>query len=64
VPNLSNAIYQQLGFSCDFNELTQASCNPAFAQHSCWGDLPANLNLNKAQPVFTQLELSSVVTDS
>ncbi len=64
VPNLSNAIYQQLGFSCNFNELTQLSAAPVFAQHSRWGHLPANLNLNKARPVFTQLELSSVVSDS
>ena len=57
-------MYQQLGFSCDFNKLNQLSSNFAFAQHSRWGDLPANLNLNKARPVFTQLELSSVVTDN
>lgn len=58
VPNLSNDIYQQLGFDLDFNN-TQINTSEMFARHSQWGQLKANQNLNKARPVFSQLELSS-----
>ncbi len=59
VPNLSNDIYDQLGFTIDFNALPQKESQAIFAKHSQWGELTANQNLNKARPVFTQLELSS-----
>ena len=59
VPNLSNDIYDQLGFTIDFNALPQKESQANFAKHSQWGELTANQNLNKARPVFTQLELSS-----
>ena len=57
VPNLSNDIYQQLGFDLDFNNNTH-NTSEIFARHSQWGQLRANQNLNKARPVFSQLELS------
>ena len=59
VPNLSNDIYEQLGWEIDFNSLDKDNSAAIFAQHSDWGRLRANQNLNKARPIFTQLELSS-----
>lgn len=59
IPNLSNDIYHQLGFDLDFNENNQINDSAIFAEHSQWGQLTANLNLNKARPIFSQLELSS-----
>jgi methionyl-tRNA synthetase len=57
IPNLSSDIYQQLGFSVDFNNQTQVNQTACFVQHSQWGQLPANQNLQKARPVFSKLEL-------
>ena len=57
VPNLSNAIYQQLGFVIDFNQLLQFSAIAPFSQHAGWGDLPANQTLSQPQPIFARLEL-------
>ena len=57
IPNLSNAIYQQLGFVIDFNELMQFSEIAPFSQHSSWGGLPANQTLSQPQPIFVRLEL-------
>jgi methionyl-tRNA synthetase len=58
VPNLSNDIYRQLGFFCDFNHKTPGDRNSDFfKQHSTWGRLSANKNLGKAQPIFSKLEL-------
>ncbi len=59
IPNLSNDIYQQLGFDLDFNNKNQISQPAIFTEHSQWGQLRANQNLNKARPIFSQLELSS-----
>ncbi|MEO0948874.1 MAG: methionine--tRNA ligase, partial [Cyanobacteria bacterium J06641_5] len=54
IPNLSNKIYQQLGFADDFN----ADSLPAFVTHAGWGLLPAGRTLEKAEPIFARLELS------
>jgi methionyl-tRNA synthetase len=62
VPSLSNDIYLQLGFDFDFNQKTQINSVELFARHAQWGRLTANQNLNKARPVFAQLELSSEVS--
>ncbi len=59
IPNLSSDIYQQLGFSVDFNARTQVNQIAPFIQHSQWGQLRANQNLPKARPVFSKLELPS-----
>ena len=64
VPNISNDIYQQLGFELDFNNKTQINSSDIFARHSQWGQLTANQNLNKARPIFAQLELRSRSSDS
>ncbi|XQQ07385.1 MAG: methionine--tRNA ligase [Leptolyngbya sp. IPPAS B-1204] len=56
VPRLSNAVYGQLGFLVDFNQLDVAAAVP-FAKHSTWGVLPAGQVLNDPEPVFQRLEL-------
>lgn len=57
IPNLSNAIYQQLGFEFDFNDKNFISQSQLFTQHSSWGNLKVNQNLSKPQPIFHRLEL-------
>lgn len=59
IPNLSNDIYQQLGFSFDFNHKTHNLPADFLIQHSQWGKLTANHNLSKARPIFSKLELPS-----
>jgi methionyl-tRNA synthetase len=56
VPNLSTAIYQQLGFSMDFNDKAAIQNSAAYLQHSSWGYLKANQPLGEPQPVFRRLE--------
>ncbi len=53
VPNLSNAVYYQLGFPVDFNQIDAA----AMSNHSKWGVLAAGQVLNDPEPVFQRLEL-------
>ncbi|NJL58097.1 class I tRNA ligase family protein, partial [bacterium] len=55
IPNISNAIYQQLGFSADFNNRDINSSAP-FIIHAAWGTLPANQLLGDPQPIFQRLE--------
>ncbi len=62
VPNLSNAIYQQLGFAVDFNAQhrhpqTLSDVSTPFVIHANWGILPANQALGDPQPIFQRLEL-------
>ena len=59
IPGLSSDIYQQLGFSVDFNNKTQNLESALFKQHSQYGKLTANQNLGKARPIFSKLELPS-----
>ena len=54
VPTLSTAIYQQLGFSIDFNDFKTL---PEFADHSQWGLLSPEQLLAKPSPVFQRLEM-------
>jgi methionyl-tRNA synthetase len=55
IPNISTAIYQQLGFDLNFN--TQPIHSSAlFAYHSQWGILPGNQLLGDPHPVFKRLE--------
>ncbi len=55
IPNLSNQIYQQLGFEVDFNRHDIGVAAP-FSQHIGWGVLPANQTLNDPHPIFQRLE--------
>ncbi|MEA5534589.1 methionine--tRNA ligase [Crocosphaera sp. XPORK-15E] len=59
IPNLSGKIYQQLGFSIDFNQGDNLPQIAPFNQHSQWGKITANQNLPKPQPIFAKLELPS-----
>lgn len=56
IPRVSSAIYQQLGFSIDFDR-QNSIISAQFDTHGSWGALPANQKLGKAQPVFGRLEL-------
>jgi len=61
VPDLSSAVYQQLGFSTDFNQNQLIHNLVPFAVHSTWGILPANQPLGDPQPIFQRLDLPQVV---
>jgi len=56
IPHISTSIYQQLGYSVDFNQKDTAVAAP-FAAHSLWGALPIGQTLGEAMPVFQRLEL-------
>jgi methionyl-tRNA synthetase len=58
IPNLSNAIYQQLGYQADFNDAAIGQVLP-FAEHSKWGVLPAGQPLGEPQSIFPRLDLPS-----
>jgi methionyl-tRNA synthetase len=58
VPDLSQKVYQQLGFSADFNARPPLNDPLHFDQHAAWGILPPKQALQKAKPIFPQLELS------
>lgn len=55
IPNISNAVYQQLGFEADFNQTTIASSHP-FDTHSQWGVLTGRPISGKPYPIFQRLE--------
>jgi len=59
IPNLSNAIYQQLGFIIDFNDKNLINQLNNSEQHTQWGILRVNQNLSKPQPIFSRIELPS-----
>ncbi|MDJ0726005.1 MAG: methionine--tRNA ligase [Prochloraceae cyanobacterium] len=63
VPDLSNDIYQQLGFGIDFNDFSKGDCASVYQHHSQWGKLPANQNLGKSKPIFSRLELPEEITE-
>lgn len=57
IPNLSNDIYQQLGFSLNFNDGEAINKASLFQEHHQWGALCANQTLEEPQPIFSRLEL-------
>lgn len=57
IPNISTAIYQQLGFSTDFNDHNSFQNVTDFLTHSHWGALPFGQILGNPQPVFRRLEV-------
>lgn len=61
IPNISSAIYQQLGFSTDFNDKIGIGTSASFAKHASWGALSANQALGEPQPVFRRLEFQEAV---
>jgi methionyl-tRNA synthetase len=56
IPSISTDIYQQLGFSLDFNEKTLINDSVTYDTHATWGTLPAQQQLGEPRPVFVRLE--------
>ena len=56
IPSISTDIYQQLGFSIDFNENTFIHDSVTYTTHATWGTLSADQHLGEARPVFARLE--------
>ncbi|HEY9640874.1 MAG TPA: methionine--tRNA ligase, partial [Coleofasciculaceae cyanobacterium] len=61
IPNISTAIYQQLGFSVDFNQKEVGQVVP-FETHTQWGTLSPGQGLGEALPVFQRLDLPTPST--
>jgi methionyl-tRNA synthetase len=59
IPNLSSAVYEQLGFQLDFNNCNLVNKNELFQLHNQWGILPPDRALGEPRPIFPQLELPS-----
>lgn len=57
IPNLSNQIYQQLGFEGDFNQPATLLTTAPFPIHSQWGIHWTARTLVKAEPIFARLEV-------
>lgn len=57
IPNLSNKIYQQLGFNYDFNDKNLNINTELLTNHLTWGLLNLNKDLSRANPIFAKLEL-------
>ena len=60
VPNISTRIYEQLGYSVNFNDAPLIDVSNVFITHSTWGILKSMQILGNAQPVFQKLELPIV----
>lgn len=56
VPNLSNAVYQQLGFSIDLNDRNSVGTTALYSTHAKWGLLPGGQQLGEPQPIFQRLD--------
>lgn len=57
IPNLSTAIYHQLGFSVEFNDQRPGIELAPYADHARWGLLSSQQQLREPHPVFQKLEL-------
>ncbi|MCL2923427.1 MAG: methionine--tRNA ligase [Trichodesmium sp. MAG_R04] len=62
IPNISNAIYQQLGLSNNFNDKSIINSSENFFKQASWGTLPKNQILGKPQPIFKKLEMVKTIT--
>ncbi len=63
VPNLSTKIYQQLGYSVDFNHLNDLQESTSFLllkNHDHWGCLPSGQVFGQPEPVFQKLMAPSL----
>lgn len=56
IPNISNDIYQQLGFDINFNESLSSSTNAPLSVHGTWGLLSREQKLGQAKPIFKRIE--------
>lgn len=54
IPNIANAVYQQLGFAPTLNQ-KDAQVTAPYSVHARWGYLPPGQALNDPQPVFQRL---------
>ena len=61
VPNISTRIYEQLGYSVNFNDAPLIDVSNVFITHSTWGILKSMQILGNPQPIFQKLELPIVV---
>ena len=57
IPNISNAIYQQLGFSNNFNDKSAINSSETFVKQVSWGALPGNQLLGQPQPIFQRIDM-------
>jgi methionyl-tRNA synthetase len=55
VPHISTAVYEQLGYTTDFND-REAVAKLSYAVQAEWGVLPAGQALGLPQPVFRRLD--------
>jgi methionyl-tRNA synthetase len=55
IPNISTAVYQQLGFAIDFNHDNMGTVAP-LSIHAQWGVLPMEQALGDPKPVFQRLD--------
>jgi methionyl-tRNA synthetase len=62
IPNLSTAIYQQLGFTLDFNQWSELLPQANFEIHCQWGAFLLPKTPNQAKPIFVRLELPTAQT--
>lgn len=63
IPNISSSIYQQLGFTTNFDDKTAIINNSMpFNTHAKWGTLSSKQTLEKPKPVFQRLELASAAS--
>jgi len=60
-PDLSTAIYRQLGFSVNFNDQSLVGIAAPFSIHSRWGTLLSTQVLDDPSPVFKRLEILETV---
>ncbi len=56
IPNISNDIYQQLGFGINFNNQIESAITAPFCTHAEWGLLSSEQHLGTPQPVFKRIE--------
>jgi methionyl-tRNA synthetase len=55
IPQISSAVYEQLGFSANFNTKTIGTAYP-YERHAQWGVLPSGQSLGNPQPIFQRIE--------
>lgn len=59
VPQLSTAIYHQLGYTTDFDRPESILETAAFEVHGNWGILRSGQNFKTPQPVFRRIEVEA-----
>lgn len=57
IPSISTKVYQQLGFSVDFNQQSALDNQMSYTYQVKWGILPAAQALGSPEPIFQRIEL-------